>query len=77
MIVFVNNVEISVFKGGRVEDVLRSYYRGIHQDFPEKAPVTLDQFGNIIEMGGRVSQLNRIYTIDNEALNQTGNNENF
>lgn len=77
MIVFVNNVEISTYGGARVKDVLRAYYRCIHQDFPDKSPVTLDQYGNIIEMDGRVSQLNRIYTIDNEALNQTGNNENF
>ena len=77
MIVFVNNVEISIFNGARVVDVLRIYYRSIQQDFPKISPLTLDQYGNIIEMDGRVSQLKRIYTIDNEALNQVGNYEDF
>ena len=77
MIVFVNNVEISIYRGARVKDVLRAYFRCIHQEFPEKDPVTLDQYGNIIEMDGRLSQLKRIYTLDIEALNQTGNYENF
>lgn len=77
MIVFVNNVEISIFSGARVQDALRAYYRNIHQNFPDMAPVTLDQYGNIIEMDGKVSQLKRIYTIDNESLNQTVNYENF
>ena len=77
MIVFVNNVEISIFNGARVVDVLRAYYRSIHQDLPDRTPLTLDQNGNIIEMEGRVSSLKRIYTIDNEALNQIGNYEDF
>ena len=77
MIVFVNNMEISIFSGARVIDVLRAYYRSIHQGFPDKTPVTLDQNGNTIEMDGRISHLKRIYTIDDETLNQSGNYENF
>lgn len=77
MIVFVNNVEITIFSGSKVKDALSAYYRSIHQGFPVQAPVTLDQYGNIIEMDGRVSQLNRIYTIDNETLNQRGDYEDF
>ena len=77
MIVFVNNVEISIFSGARVRDALRAYYRSIQQDFPFSAPITLDQYGNIIELNGEVSQLKRIYTIESEALNQKGNYENF
>ena len=77
MVVFVNNVEISIFSGARIQDALRAYYRSMHQDFPDKAPVTLDQYGNIIEMDGKVSRLKRIYTIDNDVLTHTGHYENF
>ena len=77
MIVFVNNVEINIFSGATVKDAIRAYYRNIQQNFPDKAPITLDQYGNIIEMNGKVSQLKRIYTIESEALNPKGTHENF
>ena len=77
MIVFVNNVEISIFSDARVVDALRAYYRSIHQHFPDKTPIMLDQYGNIIEMDGKVSRLKRIYTIENEALNHPGDYEDF
>lgn len=77
MIVFVNNAELRIFKGAKVIDVLQAYYRSVQQDFPDNAPVTLDQFGNIIEMDGEICDLKRIYTLDNEVLNENENNENF
>jgi hypothetical protein len=77
MTVFVNNAELAIFNGAKVIDVLRAYYLNIQQEFPVDAPVILDQFGNIIEMDGEISNLKRIYTLDNEALNENGDNENF
>lgn len=77
MIVFVNNVEIHIFRGAKVKDVLRAYYRNIQQDFPISTPITLDQYGNIIELNGKVSKLKRIYTIGSETLKPNGDYENF
>ncbi|MDY0102458.1 MAG: hypothetical protein RBS07_05930 [Lentimicrobium sp.] len=77
MTVFVNNSELIIFDGAKVIDVLRAYYRSIQLDFPEPAPAILDQFGNIIEMDGEVSNLKRMYTIESEVLNENEDYENF
>ncbi len=77
MTVFVNNAELRIFNGAKVIDVLRAYYRNIQLDFPEMAPVILDQFGNIIEMDGEVANLKRIYTLESEVLNENEGYENF
>ena len=77
MTVFVNNSELRIFDGAKALDVLRAYYRSIQLDFPEMAPVILDQFGNIIEMDGEVANLKRIYTLESEALNENEGYENF
>lgn len=77
MTVFVNNAELRIFTGAKLIDVLRAYYLSIQQDFPASIPVTLDQYGNIIEMDGEISNLKRIYILDNEVLNENGDYENF
>jgi hypothetical protein len=77
MTVFVNNIEVNLFSGARVIDAIRAYYTNIHHNLPDEIPVALDDFGNIVEMDGEISHLQRLYTIDHEVLLETDQYENF
>ncbi|MCB9016461.1 MAG: hypothetical protein H6541_11740 [Lentimicrobiaceae bacterium] len=64
MVIFVNNISISLFEGAKLIDAIRSYYRVLHQTIPEELPIVVDNYGNIIEPDGELSAQSHFYFID-------------
>lgn len=77
MTVFVNNMEIRVFRGARVKDAIRAYFAGIREAIPYEWPVIADQYGNITDYDGELLSLQRLYTIDHRIANETEPYENL
>lgn len=64
MVIFVNNISISLFEGAKLIDAIRSYYRVLHQTIPEELPIVVDNYGNIIEPDGELSAQSHLFIID-------------
>ncbi|MBW6490044.1 MAG: hypothetical protein K0B15_02505 [Lentimicrobium sp.] len=76
MTVFVNNLEIKVFRGARVMNAIKLYYSGIYEEIPKELPVIVDHYGNIIDFDGELLNLQRLYIIDPQVLNKADQYEN-
>ncbi len=70
MQVFVNATEISIFSGAKARDAVFSYFRSMQTTAPDPFPLIFDQFGNIIEPDGELSENNQLFTISpNSTIN--------
>lgn len=69
MKVIVNATEVSVFEGAKARDAVFSYFRSMQTVTPEPFPLIFDQFGNIIEPDGELSENNQLFTITTNNSN--------
>lgn len=62
MKLFVNDKEITIFNGARVEDVLRKYSMEEYQEVKKGNMYVHDKFGNKVMLGGELREGAELYT---------------
>lgn len=61
MKIFVNDVEMVVFHGAKVVDVIRAYYVEYAKKLPCQMPMVNDAYGNSIALDGELKDGHRLY----------------
>lgn len=61
MKVLVNDVEMVVFHGAKVVDVIRAYYVEHGKKLPCQMPMVNDAYGNSIALDGELKDGHRLY----------------
>ena len=61
MKIFINDKEITVFRGAKVIDVIRAYYTHNKMKWPCQLPIVTDGYGNSVAPDGELSEGNHLY----------------
>ncbi|MDD2412487.1 MAG: hypothetical protein RBS19_09515 [Bacteroidales bacterium] len=61
MKIFVNDKEISIHKGAKVVDVVRSYFAHYGQRIPSNLLIVTDAYGNTIALDGELREGSCLY----------------
>ncbi len=68
MKVTVNNIEVNVFQGAKVKEIVRIYYTKQNQKQPKELPLVRDSYGHKVGFEGSVLPNSALYIKDKNRV---------